>query len=44
MSHLIAASYKDSSIEADMNWLNGDSLAIVIAGRYDLFEKHQRWM
>ncbi len=33
-SWLIDASQKNNSIEVDRHWLNGDAIAIVIAGRY----------
>lgn len=32
-SHLIEASRKKGSLEEDRRWLNGDSIAIIIAGR-----------
>lgn len=35
-SWLIAASVENNSLERDRNWLNGDSIAIIIAGRYVL--------
>jgi len=33
-SHLIAASKETATIEADRPWLNGDAIAIIIAGRF----------
>ena len=37
VSHwLIEASRKKGSLEADRNWLNGDAVTIIIAGRYIL--------
>ena len=35
-SYLINASKKRGSMEENRNWLNGDSIAIIIAGRYVL--------
>lgn len=35
VSHwLIDASRKNGSLETDREWLNGDAIAIIIAGRY----------
>lgn len=32
-SYLIDASIKNNTLEQDRHWLNGDSIAIIIAGR-----------
>jgi hypothetical protein len=37
VSHwLIDASLKKRSLEADRKWLNGDAVAVIIAGRYGI--------